>query len=112
TWALVAHREALAGSDRAAARRWLVAGYATYAVMGVTGEVLNYLVDLYEVVGAWLAEDLLGGRLAPPTGTPGLWSEYHVVLMDYVYEESLELLAATFLLAGVLALRRDVPTRS
>ena len=105
TWGLVAHRAALA--RRQGARRLLAAGWGCYAVMGLTAELGNYLVPLYEIVGHWIAVDVLGGRLAPPPGTPGLWSSYEVVMMDFLYEESLELVAVTLLLLGALQLGRS-----
>lgn len=106
TWALWRHRAAL--HARPPARRFLVAGYATYAVMAISGELVNYLVPFYERVGGAIADGVFSGRLAPPPGTPGLWSDYEVVLMDYVYEESLELVAAALLLAGVVRLGHSI----
>jgi hypothetical protein len=102
-YALVRHRRLLATYGRPAAL--VVFGYLTYAFVGLTGEALNLVVPFYEITGGFLLDDLLGGRLDPGPGA-SLWGEPGMVFMDYVYEETFELLAGTLLLIGLTGFTR------
>lgn len=101
------------------ALRLFVIGYAFYGLM-VLGEVLNQLFPFYVRVGTWVREVIFGGRFVPAT-FPGAANEElgltgtevdAFFLMDYLYEETLELVGATFLLLGVLQLLRSRDTGS
>lgn len=93
--------------------RTFVIGYAFYAFM-VLGEILNQLFPFYVRVGGWVRETLFGGRMLPIELPPGSGDTLGLTgadvmsffLMDYVYEESLELIGASFLLVAVLRLVR------
>ena len=95
------------------ALRAFLLGYTFYAVM-VAGEVLNQIFDFYVRVGGWVANTLLGGRMRPLPAevNPALEATgvdvNAFLLMDYVYEETLELVGASFLLVGVLCLLRKL----
>lgn len=78
------------------------AGVAFYAV-AVVSSATRDLGDWYQRAGAAAVANVYGGNLELPRG----WdvAEAHHVFMDFVYEESLELLGAGFLLAAALAFR-------
>lgn len=103
TWGLFRHRAALARHPRAG--RLLLAGYGVYAFMGISGELLESLFDVYYGMGDVIGNVLLRGTVAPPPGSPPLWNaSWEYVFMDFVYEETLELVAITLLLMGLLEL--------
>lgn len=105
TWGLWSGRGAVRRHRLAGAL--LVGGWATYGVMAVIGEVLHLRYGVYRPLGALVAEDVFGGALAPAAGmVDPLWGPYEVVLMDTMWEESLELVAIVLLLAGVARLAR------
>lgn len=89
---------------------FLLGGVAAYGVAAFSSVPANLLFDYYTRVGPWLTDRVLGGRLllleVPPRQSAEFSSpEYTSALfMDYVYEESIELVGAALLLAGVLAL--------
>ena len=105
------HRQRLRREPRAMIA--LVVGYGFYALM-VGGEILNQLFPFYVRGGGWVRDTLLGGRLLtvrmpPGPGEPlGLTGSdvMSFFLMDYVYEETLEVIGVSFLLVGVLRLTR------
>jgi hypothetical protein len=106
TYALLRYRSALRRHPRA--RRWVWAGFGAYAFLAVTGELLEALFPVYRVVGAFVLGTVLRGTLDPPGDTPSvMWADVEIVFMDYIYEESLELVAMTLLLVGVLTLLRS-----
>lgn len=104
---------------RPRAFRALLIGYGAYGAMASVEVVTNYLVpSFYAEGGRWVTQTLFGGRmleLTLPAGAPapagdagaGITGYY---LMDFVFEESIELIGAVFLLVGVLRLVRAIPT--
>lgn len=90
-------------ADRSAGNL-LLGGIGCYAFAGFSSVVLNVVWDFYERAGSFVTETLLRGRLAPlPPGPWGGPEATGAVLMDTLYEESLELLAAGLILAGAVA---------
>lgn len=94
--------------------RLLVAGYAAYAVAALSSFLSSVRIDgvgWYHVVGRWVDEVLLGGRLIPYRDHTGFW------IMDRPYEETFELVGAACLCAAVVAYgaveraREDPPDR-
>jgi hypothetical protein len=79
--------------------------YAMAATMSATRDVGWWYAD----AGRWIQESLLRADLLVPEG----WVPAHVhfFLMDYVVEETIELIGASLLLAAVLAHRRDSARR-
>lgn len=83
---------------------FVLAGLACYGFAGVSSVVLNVVTDFYVQAGEFVMQTLLRGRLARVP--EGLWGGPEAtgwMLMDAVYEESLELVAAGLLLAGAVA---------
>lgn len=74
--------------------------YATVAI----GSGLRHLSDFYIRMGARIDAALFGGRFPVPEGMGQ--ERAHFMVMDSVIEESLELIAATLMLATVLAFAR------
>jgi len=70
----------------------------------------NLLFDFYTRFGPWFTDRVLGGRLLVlevPAARAAEFSSSEftsALFMDFVYEESIELVGATALLAGVLML--------
>jgi hypothetical protein len=93
----------------AATVRYGLAGVAAYA-LAVLGSVTRDIDHWYADLGRWIERSLLGTELLLPEG----WSRFHIhfFLVDYVVEESLELLGAALLLAAALAYHRDAFTGS
>ena len=88
-------------------RGYLLTGYTLYALAAGASVPAN-LLGFYERLGAWLMERTAGGLLRPlPDGLVRM-PEYDVadltgiVFLDFVIEESVELLGATTLVAGLL----------
>lgn len=92
------HREDMARLPDTS-RRLLVLSLGTYAFMAVTGEV----VESYAVVGETLMDDIFAGRL--DAGVE-LWDEPGIVFLDYVFEESIEVIASAAFVASIAALLR------
>lgn len=103
TAVIVAGRRVL-GADRSVLA-YGVAGAVVYAVAAI-GSVSRDIGWWYADAGRVIEESLLRTRLLVPDG----WSrgQVHFFLVDYIVEESLELLGASLLLAAVLAYRRWV----
>ena len=88
----------------------LLLGFLAYGWAACSSVPANVLFDFYSRAGTWLTATILGGRLVPiePFGpmegsvTPDAFTS--VMFMDFVYEESIELIGAALLLAGALAL--------
>jgi hypothetical protein len=99
-WAALRHARQVQFPKRALAYGFF--GVAFYAV-AVLSSATRDLGDWYERAGAAVSSYIYGGNLALPTD----WAtaEAHHFFMDYVYEESLELFGAGFLLAASLAFR-------
>ena len=82
----------------------VLAGLACYGFAGVSSVVLNVVADFYVRAGDFVMHTLLRGRLVEvPEGMGGGPEATGWMLMDAVYEESLELVAAGLLLAGAVA---------
>lgn len=109
------HRQVREVSGKALAL--FFAGYAVLGLMAFTGEFVNLIVPLYQWAGDFVFETLFSGRalelqVQSPGFFPGVGEDLtSVVFMDFVYEESLELIAATLLLLGSIALLRTVIDR-
>lgn len=92
----------------------LLGGIGAYGVTAFSSGPANALFDFYERVGPVVAERLLGGRLLPVEPPPGLALRFSeevftgALFMDYVYEESIELIGVALLLAGAAALTRHL----
>lgn len=85
-------------------RTYLLAGMSAYAV-AVTASGTRVVGDWYDRAGTFLAEAVLGGNLLPYTFLnvgPGFW------LMDWLLEESVELVGASMLCAAVVAYAQHV----
>jgi len=82
-------------------RPWLLAGIAGYAI-AVPASATRYIGNWYLHAGEWVHETLFMGRLP--------WMErgdgHGFLIMDYLFEESLELLAAAALAAASVAAYR------
>lgn len=81
--------------------RWiLLGGVALYALAAVSSAV-RHLNDFYIRVGAWVDSTFFAGRFP----VPGNLSQEraHFFVVDSVLEETVELLAITLVLAGLLA---------
>lgn len=89
----------------AGARGYLIGGYVLYALAG-GGSALRHLGDLYVRVGGAIDRILLGGRFPVRDGMAPERAHFYVI--DGPIEESVETLAAALLLAGVLAIGREV----
>lgn len=98
----------------------MLGAWALFAVIAVTAELLTLVMPLYPRVGGFLLDVVFGGRpldlprKSGPAFFPGTADEdmTAVVFMDFVYEESLELIAAAFLLAGAVQALRTVLDRT
>ena len=97
-------------------RVYLLAGYGFYA-MSAGASVPANLFGLYELLGPWVMETAFRGRLRSfPPGTV-IFPEYDVpdqtgiVFVDFAIEESLELLGAACLLAGLITVASAIPTK-
>lgn len=84
----------------ASARGYLAAGVILFA-MAAIGNGLRFFNDFYFHFGAWVDGNLFGGRFPVPEEMTQEWA--HFFLVDSPIKESLELLAATMLLAAVFA---------
>jgi len=111
TYALVRH-----WSDLTVGRGYLLAGYGFYAISAGASVPAN-LLGLYERIGPWMMETVFRGRLRSfPPGTV-IFPEYDVpdqtgiVFLDFAIEESLELLRAACLLAGLMTVASAIPTK-
>lgn len=81
--------------------RWLfLSGIALYAVAAVSS-ALRHLNDFYIRVGAWVDTRFFAGRFPVPDDMTQ--ERAHFFVVDGVIEESVELLAITMILAGLLA---------
>lgn len=104
-YAVWRYRRTLATAPRAVLG-CLAAGYGAYGLVAATGEVL----PLYPRFGRFLFETVFAGRarlisdLEQPQYADTTATETHSLFLDYVYEESLELLGATFLLCAAITL--------
>jgi hypothetical protein len=83
-------------------RSFMLAGVALYAV-AVISSAFGQATDWYFTAGSSLGEGPLAWLPQPPH-----WDreQLHFYVMDHAVEETLELFAATFLLAAVVAWRR------
>ena len=90
----------------------LLSGLIAYGIAAFSSVPANILFNFYPRAGRWVTESLFGGRLQPLEQTAPWQLRFSAeeftgtVFMDYVYEESIELIGVTFLLAGSLALSR------
>ena len=90
--------------------RLLIGGVAAYGAAAFSSVPANLLFDFYPRFGPWFSQRILGGRLLPLEPFDSLVGQMSSrdftgwLFMDYVYEESIELIGAALLLAGVLAL--------
>jgi hypothetical protein len=87
-----------------AARKYLVAGVATYAIVAASN-ALRHLDLFYIQLGDWIDANIFAGRFPIPYD----WSQTgtHFFLVDSVIEETVELLAITLLFAAMLAYAQD-----
>ena len=93
--------------------RLFLAGYGIYGLAAFSSVPANLLFGFYGRAGDWALNTLFGGRLVPIEDYWGVEGDAtNLVFMDFVYEESLELIAASLLLATALSLYhtlREVP---
>lgn len=87
------------------ARPYLVAGYGLYALAGGASGI-RHLGDFYISLGATVDRLLFGGRFPVPDSLSQ--ERAHFMIIDSVFEESLETMAAVSLLAAVLAIGHDI----
>ena len=88
----------------AATRRFLLAGYALYGFAAFTSATSGF-GDWYVRLGDWVALQVLRGRIMEmPSGMHGVQAESTTgyMLLDVLFEETVELMAAALLLAGAL----------
>jgi hypothetical protein len=86
------------------ATRWFgLAGVVAYAVASISSAT-RYLGDWYQHAGLWVRQVPMGDQLPPVEAWEG-WRT-HFYLMDYLVEESLELLGASLLLAAAVGFAR------
>ncbi len=83
---------------------FFVLGFVFYAV-AVTSSAMHQEADFYERAGNFWHNLLADGDMVRPDG----WSDFlfHFWLMDFLVEESIELLGASSLLAGIVAYGHD-----
>ena len=82
-----------------AVRRYLIASVILYAIASI-GSGVRYFGDFYQNMGAWIDNNLMGGQFP---GVSGHSQETtHLLLIDSPIEESIELMAITLLIAGML----------
>ncbi|MCG5528626.1 MULTISPECIES: hypothetical protein [Halorhodospira] len=86
------------------ARRLFLIGYPLYGLIAFASATRN-VGDWYRVVGSWIQKRLIEGRTISPPWSDEVYtctaiSSFH--FMDGLVEESIELIAATLLLAAVL----------
>ena len=90
--------------------RILMGGFGAYGLAVFSSLPAHLLFDFYGRAGPWLTETVLNDRLIEIDVLPHLEGEMtasqftSVMFMDFVYEESIELIGAALLLAGSLAL--------
>lgn len=88
----------------------LLGGVGMYGLAAFSSVPANLLFDFYPRFGPWFTERILGGRLVSLEPFPGLGEALTPedftgwLFMDFVFEESVELIGAALLFAGVLAL--------
>jgi len=87
----------------------LLGGFAAYGVATFSSLPANMLFDFYPRVGRFVTDQLFAGRMIPIERTADWQLRFSAeeftgtLFMDYAYEESVELIGAMLLLAGVLA---------
>jgi hypothetical protein len=82
------------------ARRFFVPGLVLYAIAGGG----HFVQGTYESVGAFLNRVLFGGRFPAYGFDDPAGGNANIFLIDSIIEESIETIAAAFMLAGILAL--------
>jgi hypothetical protein len=103
TYALIRYWSAL--REYPYSHRLFLAGYGIYGLAAFSSVPANLAFDFYDRAGGWVVDTLLGGRLVPVEDYWGIDGDAtRLVFMDFVYEESLELIAAGLLLAAALSL--------
>ncbi|MCG5539464.1 hypothetical protein [Halorhodospira sp. 9622] len=86
------------------ARRLLLIGYPLYGLIAFASATRN-IGDWYRVVGSWIQERLIEGRTISFPWSDEVYTCTAIssfVFIDGLVEESIELIAATLLLAAVL----------
>lgn len=89
-------------------RPYLVTGFALYALAGGASS-LRHLGGLYISIGAAVDRVLFAGRFPVPSAMTQ--DRAHFFVIDAVFEESIETMAAASLLAAILAIGLDVRER-
>lgn len=82
-----------------AVRRYFIASVILYAIASI-GSGVRYLGDFYQRMGAWIDDNLMGGRFPIKEGDSQ--ETTHLLLIDAPIEESIETIAITLLIAGIL----------
>lgn len=85
----------------------LAAGVVAYGT-AVGASASRYINASYEQVGAWVREQVFADRLLIPDYEAWTPEVFDFLLMDYLVEESIELLGVGLLLASVLAYARTI----
>lgn len=82
-----------------AVRRYFVASVILYAIASI-GSGARYFGDFYQRTGAWIDNNLMGGRF--PMKENDSQETTHLLLIDSPIEESIETIAITLLIAGII----------
>ncbi len=91
--------------ERTRARRLLIAAFAVYGLAAASSALS---VFWYDQTGHFILERILGGRVVPMTGWWGRANPDGYLLMDNLFEESVELIGASFFLAAANAFRKSL----
>ena len=85
-------------------RPYLILGYVSYGI-AVLFNSTRFIKDWYALAGAYFDTVITKGELIAPV----FWNRYylHHHLMDYLVEESLELIGAGALFAAAVAYQRE-----
>ncbi|MFO7918129.1 MAG: hypothetical protein R6V13_08625 [Anaerolineae bacterium] len=86
-------------------RFYLASGVMLYALAAIASGIRDFR-DFYVIIGAWIDGALFGNRFPIPYDYTQATAHFFIV--DSVIEESVELLAATMILAAILAFAGDL----
>jgi hypothetical protein len=99
--------------ERRPPAKLILPGVGAYAVAAIAS-ASRALGDWYVVAGHWVNDTILGSRLPPMAD--GFWGVADgrdvtaFMIMDFILEESIELMGATLLLAAAVAVLEDHPS--
>ncbi len=90
------------------ARKFFITGFVFYAVSAI-GSGARYIGDFYVRAGTWLDNNLFMGRF--PSAHDHTQETTYLMIIDAPVEESLELLAITFMTVAILVFAADFRRR-